>query len=208
MTAAAAAGWRSARMPAGIGRPGRAVRASTRARIGEGRRAGRLYAWLLASGLLVYGADFAAKVAAGAASGEGLRGADLAEWTTAAMLGAIAVLPAAAIAFALLATALLRGVFRGRGSLGDGVIAGAWAARLGGMILAAASLAEAAGWLLLPEAGRSAAVAAIGGLSLLACLWVWSAAMSEAQGFSLTWPLFVGVVTPVLASAVGLWMLP
>ncbi len=180
------------------------LRGSTRERIARHPRPGEVYAWLAASGLLVYATDLIAKAAGARAAGEIPSGIELAEWTTAAMLGSLAVLPAAVAAAAVPVWLLLRHGFGGGAGFGETAVAAAWAALLAAPILALASLLQAGSHLVQAEAfPRKLAVGVFDAAALVLAARIWAQCTAAAHGFRTGWPLFGVAVSPIVA---GWWI--
>ena len=167
--------------------------ASTRARLATQPRASEAYVWLATAGLLVFATDLFAK-AAEARAEEVLPGArTLAVWTTAAVLGAVAFVPVAAVLTAGAVWLVLRFGFGGKAACSETAVAAAWAALLAAPAWALASLARA-GIAMSPFSGGSAdlVVGATGAAALGISMWIWSQCVASAHGFRSGLWLFTG----------------
>ena len=169
--------------------------ASTRVRLGTRPRASEAYFWLVTAGLLVFASDLVAKAAQARAAGDLPGAQNLAEWTTSAVLGAIAFVPVATALTAVPAWLVLRFCFGGKATCSETAVAAAWAALLSAPPCALASLAEA-GIVLSPLPGGHAVlvVGATGATALGISVWIWSQCVASAHGFRSGRRLFAGTI--------------
>ena len=177
---------------------------STQARLASRPRASEAYAWLIAAGLLIFGANLVTQVAK--ARAEGLVPGDqlLAQWTTSAMLGAIAFVPAATALAAVPVWLLLRTGFGGRATCRETAVTAAWAVLLSAPICALGSLLQAGIHVSALAEGPAKLVVFAGDAAALAVsVWIWSRCTASAHGFRSGRWLFVG--TAVLGGA-GWWV--
>ena len=179
------------------------LRASTRARLAVRPRAGEAYVWLVAAGLLIFSADLVAKAAAARGAGITPGGSVMAEWTTSAMVGSIAFLPAATALAAVPVWLVLRFGFGGSATCWETAAAAAWSALLAAPACALGSIVQA-GIHLSPLAEGLAELAAgvAGAAALSGSVWIWSHCVASAHGFDSGRWLFAG--TAALGGA-GWW---
>ena len=178
--------------------------ASTRVRLGTRPRASEVYVWLVTAGLLVFTSDLVAKAAQARAEGV-LPGAQaLAEWTTSAVLGAVAFVPAATALTAVPVWLVLRFLFDGKATCSETAVAAAWAALLAAPPCALASLGKA-GIVVspLPTGPAVLVVGATGAVALGASVWIWSQCVAAAHGFRSGRGLFAGTIA---LGGAGWWL--